>query len=375
MKEYVRIFINILFPFVALAVIVVVGWKLLIFFMPFVLAWIISLIANPLIRFLEQKVKIVRKHSSILLVVLVLAGIIALFYFGISWVIREAIYFMKDWPNIWKGIQVEMEHVMMRIQPLLERLPDPIQLRIDGIINNLGDWLSSFISQISVPTIEIAGDVVSKIPGIVVNIFITILSSYFFLADKEKIGEFFGRLIPKSVQHYLNLMKAKCRELIGGYFMAQFRIMFVIFIILMIGFAILGVSYYGLVAFLVAFLDMLPVFGTGTILIPWAVIKLVLGDYYTAVGMIIIYLVTQGVRQLIQPKIVGDSMGLDPMATLVFMYLGFKFQGVAGMILAVPVGLALIELYHIGIFDNSIANMKLLVEKIQDFMDSQEKTK
>lgn len=375
MKEYLRIFVNILFPFVALALIAVVGWKLLVFFMPFVLAWVIAMIANPLIRMLEQKVKIVRKHSSILLVVLVLAGIIALFYFGISWIVRETVYFVKDWPNIWKSMQVEMEYLMQRIQPLLERLPDSMQGRIDEVLNNLGEWFSSSLSQLSVPTIEIAGDVVAKIPGIVVNIFITILSSYFFLADREKLGEIFRRFIPKPVQHYLDLIKAKCRELIGGYFMAQFRIMFVIFIILLIGFAILGVSYYGLVAFLVAFLDMLPVFGTGTILIPWAVIKLVLGDYYAAGGMMVIYLVTQGVRQLIQPKIVGDSMGLDPMATLVFMYLGFKFRGVAGMILAVPVGLVLIELYRIGIFDNSIANMKLLIEKIQNFMENKEKTK
>lgn len=373
MKEYFRIIVNIIFPFLAIVVLVVVGWNLVVFFMPFVIAWIIAMIANPLIHLLERKAKIVRKHSSMVLVIAVLAGIIAVLYLGISWIIQECIYFIHDWPTLMVNIQEEFGQIMLRIEPLFERLPDTMQVKINETLADLGGLLSQLISQISIPTIEVAGDVVSRIPTMLINFIITILSSYFFLADRERISAAFHRWVPKEINRYLDMMKKKINTLISGYFMAQFRIMFIVFLILTVGLGILGVSYYGLVAFLVSFLDMLPLFGTGTVLLPWAAIKLLAGEYYVAAGMVILYLITQGVRQIIQPKIVGDSLGLNPLATLFFMYLGLKFRGIAGMIIAVPVGLVAIELYRLGVFDYSIENMKLLGKKLHNFMYKREK--
>ena len=91
-------------------------------------------------------------------------------------------------------------------------------------------------------------------------------------------------------------------------------------------------------------------FGTGTALIPWAVVKVVTGEYAYGAGLLLLYILTQAIRQIIQPKIVGDSMGLPPLTTLFFLYLGFKFRGIAGMILAVPVGLIFIKFYQYGAF-------------------------
>ena len=118
------------------------------------------------------------------------------------------------------------------------------------------------------------------------------------------------------------------KHVVGGYFKAQFKIMAVVYIILVIGLFILKV----LVGFLIAFLDMLPFFGTGTVLGPWAIIKILSGDYAMAVGLIILYLVTQLVRQVIQPKILGDTIGMNPLATLFFMFIGYKFSSIIGMI-------------------------------------------
>ena len=121
----------------------------------------------------------------------------------------------------------------------------------------------------------------------------------------------------------------------GGYFKAQFKIMGVVALILLVGFAILRIRYAVLFAVLIAVLDFLPFFGTGTVLIPWAVLKVFSADYEFAVGLIIIYLVSQLVRQLIQPKIVGDTIGLNPLATLFCMFIGYKVGGIIAMIIAV----------------------------------------
>ncbi len=132
--------------------------------------------------------------------------------------------------------------------------------------------------------------------------------------------------------------------------------------LLFAGFLILRVHFAVLFALLIAFLDFLPFFGTGTALIPWAVYKLLVGDYKMAVGLIILYGVTQLLRQLIQPKLVGDSMGLKPLVTLVLLYVGYKAGGVLGMIFAVPVGMIAINLYKAGAFDYILDDVKILVE-------------
>ena len=136
---------------------------------------------------------------------------------------------------------------------------------------------------------------------------------------------------------------------------------------LLVGFLILRVPYAAIWAALIAFLDFLPVFGTGTVLIPWGLIEIVSGRIYMAVGLLACRLLTQAVRQMIQPKVVGDSMGLNPLLTLFFLYLGFRFSGIGGMILAVPVGMIGIEFYKYGAFDSLLGAVKELIEFVETF--------
>lgn len=105
-------------------------------------------------------------------------------------------------------------------------------------------------------------------------------------------------------------------------------------------------------------------------LIPWAIIKLLAGEYTLAMGFALLYVLTQVVRQIVQPKIVGDTMGFPPLMTLVFLYLGFKFRGISGMILAVPIGILIMNLYKFGAFDEMIASAKTLMKEIQRFRKS-----
>ena len=149
--------------------------------------------------------------------------------------------------------------------------------------------------------------------------------------------------------------------------MAQFKIMFMVALILLAGFVVLGIRYAFLLAILIAVLDFLPLFGTGTVLLPWAVVKVFSGEYMLAAGLALLYVVSQVARQMIQPKIVGDSMGLPPLMTLFLLYLGFKIRGISGMIMAVPLGILGMKLYEYGMFDSLIRNVRLLVREIEEF--------
>ncbi|MDK2965803.1 MULTISPECIES: sporulation integral membrane protein YtvI [Lacrimispora] len=374
-KKYCRIILNIIIPIVFFYFICVWGPRLLNFFLPFVIGWVISVIANPLVRLLEKRLRIVRKHSSVLIVVAVLALIIAAFYFLITKLISEAAGFVKDIPFYYDSAWVEVQKILLAAEDLLRFLPDGIQSSVNLFITHIGEYLNVMVQKIASPTFMAAGNVVKSIPAALVYIVVTIFSSYIFIVDRDKILTFLRRYLPRGFSRYYDYLKKDVKHLVGGYFLAQFKIMFVIAGVLAAGFLVLGVKYALLIAVIIALLDFLPILGTGTILIPWAILRIVSGEYAFGVGLIVIYVLTLVLRQIIQPKIVGDTMGLDPLMTLLFLYLGFKISGIAGMILAVPIGMLLINLYKFGAFDRFLYSLKTLIHDLDAFRKEDETDK
>ena len=232
---------------------------------------------------------------------------------------------------------------------------------------SLTTYLGSLAQAIGEPTFEAASNFAKNVPGTLIGIIMSILSAYFFTADRDKIYAMVNAHMPESIQKNVISVLKDLKHVVGGYFKAQLKIMVVVYIIVIIGLMILKVDYFLLVGFIIAFLDMLPFFGTGTVLGPWAIIKILSGDYRMAIALILLYVVTQVVRQVIQPKLVGDSIGMNPLATLIFMFIGFKLSGVIGMIVAVPIGMILINLYRAGVFDNQIWCLKELVHDFNEF--------
>ncbi len=367
MKRYLRMILNIVIPFLGLCLVIFLGPRLLRFFMPFVVGWILALLANPLVRFLERRVKLVRRHGSMLIIIAALAIVIGLFYGAGLLVYREMGSFLADAPEIYQSVIAEIGDALQNGRKLAEYFPQNLQPPLLAFSDNLDGLFGKLVSRAAEPTVQIAGHVAKSIPNLLVNMVIIILSSYLFLADRESIMRWLKEHLPAFVFRYIEYMKRDAKGLIGGYFLAQFRIMCVVALILAAGFLVLGVRYGVLLAFLTAILDFLPIFGTGTVLFPWAVVKLFAGEYAYATGLILLYILTQVVRQIIQPKIVGESMGLPPLMTLFLLYLGFKLRGLTGMILAVPVGLVFINFYKYGAFDSMIRNFRMLMEAIQKF--------
>ena len=367
MKRCFRMILNIVIPLLGLCLVIFLGPRLLHFFMPFVVGWILALLANPLVRFLERRVKLVRRHGSMLIIIAALAIVIGLFYGAGLLVYREMGSFLADAPEIYQSVIAEIENALQNGRKLAEYFPQNLQPPLLAFSDNLDGLFGKLVSRAAEPTVQIAGHVAKSIPNLLVNMVIIILSWYLFLADRESIMRWLKEHLPAFVFRYIEYMKRDAKGLIGGYFLAQFRIMCVVALILAAGFLVLGVRYGVLLAFLTAILDFLPIFGTGTVLFPWAVVKLFAGEYAYATGLILLYILTQVVRQIIQPKIVGESMGLPPLMTLFLLYLGFKLRGLTGMILAVPVGLVFINFYKYGAFDSMIRNFRMLMESIQKF--------
>lgn len=370
MKPYVKYLKILANLFVAVLTIVAVFYlapKLLVFFMPFVVGYIISWIANPVVRFFEKRLKIVRKHGSMIIIIGVLGVVILLFYLAGLKLAEETVHFIKSFPETYENLAEEFETIGANLRVFLERLPGDTEEVILDITSNLSTYIGGLVQAIGEPTFEAAGNFAKNVPGTVIAIIMSILSAYFFTADRDKIHAMVNSHMPESIQKNVISVLKDLKHVVGGYFKAQLKIMVVVYAIVVVGLALLKVDYVLLVAFIIAFLDMLPFFGTGTVLGPWAIIKILSGDYSMAIALIILYVVTQVVRQVIQPKLVGDSIGMDPLATLLFMFMGFKLSGVIGMIVAVPLGMILINLYKAGVFDNQIWCLKELVNDFNKF--------
>ena len=337
---------------------ILLGIRFLQFFMPFVIGWIIAMIANPLVRMLERRLKVARKHTSMVIIIGVLAVIIVAIYFLGVKIGEETRSFLEQAPEMYSEFREEFQDAGKNLESIISELPQNIQESLEEAQKDIGDITGQAVGKISQFTVDKAGTFARNIPGILISIIFSILSAYFFIADRDRILEFGRNHTPQIIQEKWRMMAESFKMVFGGYFKAQFKIMAVIGVILFIGMLILKVRFAILVAILVAFLDMLPFLGTGTVLIPWAVFKLLSGDIRYAVGLVILYLVTQLVRRIIEPKLVGDSIGMNPLATLIFMYIGYRVGGVLGMILAVPIGAVVLNFYKAGTFDRVINGFK-----------------
>ena len=363
-RPYWKVLVSLVFSLTATVLFIYVGIKAIFYFMPFVIGWILSVIAGPLVTFLEKKLKIMKRLGSAITIILVLALCIGLIYLIISQIWEEISVLIRNFPSMYHDLERGLNQIGTQGNTLFERFPEQIQNSWATLMNNLDDTASSLIGRIGEPTIEVAGNVAKRIPSVLIGTIVAFVSAYFFIADKENLGEWVKKVVPKSITSRLLLVGENLKYAMGGYFKAQFKIMGVVFVILLVGFTLMQIRFSILLAIAIAFLDFLPFFGTGTALIPWAIYKFLVGDYKMVAALVILYGVTQLVRQLIQPKLVGDSMGLNPLYTLFLLYLGYRVGSVLGMIFAVPIGLILLNLYQAGAFDYILNDVKILAEGI-----------
>lgn len=366
-KIYLKVVMNL---FTALAVLLACVFLLprcIWFFMPFIVGWFIAMIASPVVRFFEEKLKVKRKAMSAVVIVAVLAAVVLVVYLIITKLVREGINFINELPFIWNRILAELNKVGTNLQGVYDRLPVDMQNAVDNFILEAGNYMSSMMSRIELPSFEAVGNVAKQIPDIFLSVVMCLLSAYFFVADRGYMSAAAQKYMPASVRYHFNLIRRSFRNAVGGYFRAQFKIECWIYILLVIGLMILGVDYAFLVAFGIAVLDLLPVFGTGTVMVPWAVIELLSENYRMMFGLLAIWLIGQLVRQVIQPKIVGDSIGMDPIPTLFLLYIGYRAAGVLGMILAVPIGIIVVNLYEEGVFETTIQSIRILAAGYNHF--------
>ena len=363
-RPYWKVIVSLAFSLTVTVLFIVAGYNLLRLFLPFVIGWIVASIANPMVCWLEKHLKIVKKWASAITIILVLGAVVGVLYIIIVAIVKETSSLIADLPRVYEETGRGLQEIGSNLQGLYQLLPREMQKSWLSIVSNLGSFLGNWVEKLSKPTVEAAGNVAKSIPSIFIGTIMMILSAYLFVAEREELIAWVKKITPKPIGERMGMVFSNLKYAIGGYFKAQFQIMLVLSSILFVGFWVLGVKYAVVLAIIFAFLDFLPFFGTAITLVPWAIYELLVKDYKMAIGLLVLYVLTQAIRQFIQPKLVGDEVGLKPLPTLILLYLGYKVGSVWGMIFAVPIGMIAINMYKAGAFDYILNDAKILVKGI-----------
>lgn len=372
-RTYIKALMNLGIAILIFLLMIFLLPRVILFFMPFVIGWIIALIANPLVQFFEKKLKIRRKAGTAFVVVAVIALVVLAGYLLGSKIVQETVGLINELPNIWNSLEEDFRTIGKNLDILYSRFPKEVRDSIVGIGEQMEGFVGDIVGRVGSPTIEAVGNFAKNLPTIIIGIIMCLLSAYFFVAEREYLHVHVKSHMPEAIIYRWNMMARSFRRAVGGYFKAQFKIEVWMYVLLVLGLWVLKVDYAFLIAIGIAFLDFLPVFGTGTVLMPWAVIKVLSADYKMAVGLLIIWCGGQLARQIIQPKIVGDSIGVPPIPTLFLLFIGYKAAGVFGMIIAVPIGIILMNMYEEGVFDTTKNSIKILLAGINSFRRLDEK--
>ncbi len=304
---------------------------------PFVIGWAAALLTRPLAYRIHKGTRIPLRFLRLatLLSILLLLG---LFVWGIA---RRLILEGQEL------IARFEENGFPSLSSLLEKLPPPL-LRlweslspdkngaISKILSHLMDGIFSFVPRL-------VSGVVGALPGLILSLVITVVAGVYFCLDLENIHRVILSYVPKG--YHAGVLRLKGGLVKTGflYLRSYLILMGITFALLTLGFLVIKVKYAILLALLVSFVDFLPVFGVGTVLVPWSIFCFLFGSPGRGLGLLVLYGISLILRQYLEPKILGGSLGIHPLLTLIFLYGGFYAGGIGGMLIAPLVGVMLLS--------------------------------
>ncbi|KUK10539.1 MAG: hypothetical protein XD50_1170 [Clostridia bacterium 41_269] len=299
---------------------------------PFIIGWVISSLIEPIVNYIEKNFKIKRGWAVFICLAAIFTLLIAVLAVGLSKLAAELIGFSKIFPKYTDDLTKYFTGALYNIKDIYRIINVSPQL-IKGFSGNLSSLLGSFTDIISNTANTILMFLTNFVPNLLLILVISILASFFISRDKHVIDFLAAKILPDSVYEMYIAISEDVGKALFGYIRAQLILMLITAIQTVIGLYILGVKYALTMGLVVGLVDILPILGPGAVLIPWIIFEIIKGKFFMAVGLTIIYAFIIIVRQLLEPKIVAENIGLHPLATLISIYVGLKLFGFIGVIL------------------------------------------
>lgn len=341
--------------FIIIVLAVLLGIKVAVFFLPFLIAYIIAKIIRKPANFLNKKFKVSKVLGVIATMLLFIVIVGAILYYFCAALFREIITLSEQtqyiFPSLYNNISLQLDRFNffynnLNISP---ELVSGIETSILDIINGLLTTLTNWINRAG----NFAINTIMNFPTILIYIIITILATFFMSCDANYISESLEKYLPVKWLRKAEDISNGLFHSLGAYLKAIGILISITFCELLIGFWLFDVEYAVILAIVIAIIDALPILGTGTVLIPWGITLLIMGDYTLGFCILGLYLFVLIVRQLIEPKIVGKQIGVYPLLTLLAMYTGVKFVGLGGVILG-PVILIILKNVFSSVYEKGV---------------------
>ncbi len=311
---------------------------LLTYLLPFLFAGIIAYSVQPIANFLNRKIKIKQGTvASVLSVVIYLAVA-----FVLGFLIYRIVVFGIDFADYLPKMLEKFNFILNKIQKLFDKIPKEFNSAFDSIVKNMIDkmanGISGFIS-------SFATTLAKKTPPFLISSIVALVATFYIAKDYKGLSKFlnslFGSKTGEKIRKIKIILFESVFKLVKGYLILSA----VTYAELLLGLFLLKIKYAPLIALIIALVDVLPVIGTGTVMIPWAVLSVFLGNNRLALGLAVLYVIIVIVRNFLEPKIISTQIGMNPLFTLLAMFVGLKVLGFWGLILF-PIILIVVIRYY-----------------------------
>jgi sporulation integral membrane protein YtvI len=319
---------------------------------PFLIGWLIAYLLNPLVNLLERKGRMHRWLAvslAILIFLSTLSGLITLVIFRIvSEIQRLALFINNNYDQWLTDISTLIGSDM--IQSWIDQISDFYKQFGDkgsadtGIISiggKLAEAVTSILQQIAAYMVVF----ITTLPNVAVGLIIAFIATFFISKDWYRIRRWGGNLMSSQVKDSVEAIWIDLRKALFGFLKAQFILISITACFVIVGLFLLRVEYAVSIGLLIGLVDLMPYLGTGAVFIPWIIIVLIKGNYAFAIGLSVLYGIILIARQLAEPKVLSSSIGLNPLVTLIGVFVGLKLFGVLGLIIG-PIGLVLGFAFH-----------------------------
>lgn len=303
-------------------------------FGPFVLGTLLALAAEPTVRFLHKRLHIPRSVAAGLSVTAAFGFLMMLLLLLCAFLIRELGTLTGVLPQLEQTARSGIALTQNWLLGLTARTPQSIRPLLENNISTFFSDGNTLLSRAISWLLGLAGNLLSHVPDSALGLGTAVLSGYMISAKLPRIRRWCLRRIPKQLLHSVSATCKRVRSTLVCWLKAQGKLMALTFVILLLGFVILRIPYALLWALGICLVDAFPVLGTGTVLLPWSLLLFLGGDSPRAIGILGIYATVTLSRSILEPKLLGRHLGLDPLAALMALYAGYRLWGIGGMLLS-----------------------------------------
>ena len=307
------------------------GKFLLPFGFPFLLGLGLALAAEPVVRFGTDRLKLGRVPAAgagVTLTLVLILGVV-LFLGGI--LVRELGTVAGKLPAMAKESAGLLENALVSLS---DRAPESVGPVLTDSIHRFFQDSAGLADQAVQKMPGLLSGILGKVPGKAMSLGTGVLSGYFISARLPKLKAWAKKNLPIAWEEKVFPSLRRLKSSLGKWLAAQGKLMSITYGIVALGLMLLGIPYAFAWAILVAAVDAIPLLGTGTVLIPWALTKLLQGDALIAAGMLLLYLLAMITRTVLEPRLFGRHLGLDPLVMLIFLYFGYRLWGFLGIVIS-----------------------------------------